>query len=320
MTTAILFILGFVVLIKGADLLVDGASAIAKHLKISDMVIGLTIISIGTSSPEMFVNLIAASKGTTDLALGNIIGSNIANVFLVLGITAAICPVAVSGRTMKRELPFSILAAVLLGIMANDVILRGVGSSVVSRIDGIILFLLFNVFLLFLFKSAKRDQTYDAKYAIPGLSVPKSLIMILLGLAGLSLGSDWIVDGAIEIARIIGISEKTIGLTIVAFGTSLPELAASAAAALKKNVDLAVGNVIGSNIFNVFLILGMSSIIRPLPVKGSMNIDITVMFAAHLFILLFLFTGRRKIIDRWEGIVMFIIYLGYIAFLFVVNS
>jgi len=320
MTTAILFILGFAILIKGADLLVDGASAIAKRLKISDMVIGLTIISIGTSSPEMFVNLIAASKGTTDLAIGNIVGSNIANVFLVLGITASICPIAVSGRTMKRELPFSILAAVILGVMANDVILRGAGSSVISRVDGIILFILFSVFLLFLFKSTRRDQSLESKHVIPGFSVPKSIMLILLGLAGLSLGSDWIVDGAIEIARIMGISEKTIGLTIVALGTSLPELAASAAAALKRNVDLAVGNIIGSNIFNVFLILGMSSIIRPLPVKGSMNIDITVMFAAHLFILLFLFTGRKKIIDRWEGIVMFSIYLIYIAFLFVVNS
>lgn len=316
MTTAILFILGFAVLIKGADLLVDGASAIAKRLNISDMVIGLTIISIGTSSPEMFVNIIAATKGTTDLAIGNIVGSNIANIFLVLGITAVICPIAVSVRMMKRELPFSILAALILGIMANDIFLRGADSSVISRIDGIILFLLFNVFLLFLFKSAKRDQNLASEHAIPGFGVPKSIMLILLGLAGLSVGSDWIVDGAIEIARIIGISEKTIGLTIVAFGTSLPELAASAAAALKKNVDLAVGNVIGSNIFNVFLILGISSIIRPLPFQGGMNIDIGVMFAANLFILLFVFTGRKKVIERWEGMVMFILYLAYIAFLY----
>ena len=320
MITYILFILGFAILIKGADLLVSGASAIAKQLKVSEMVIGLTIVSIGTSAPEMFVNIIASTKGTTDLAIGNIVGSNIANILLVLGVTAAICPVKIAWGTIRKDIPFSLGSAIILGLLANNIIIGNKDSADIGMFDGIFLLLLFALFLYYQFKTSRQDSAPEVNYAIPRTSILKSILLIVSGLLGMTLGSDWIVDGAIKIAQILGISEKTIGLTIVAFGTSLPELAASAAAAFKKNVDLAVGNVIGSNIFNILLILGISSVIRPIPYNSGMNIDLGMMLAAHIFILAFIITGKRLTIDRWEGSTMTMVYLGYIGYLYLFNG
>lgn len=317
MLTNILFVVGLVFLIKGADILVEGASSIAKRLKMPDLVVGLTVVSFGTSTPELFVNINAAYNGTTDIAIGNIIGSNIANILLILGITAIICPIKVSQDTIWKQVPFSLLAALALGILANDVFLDNANHSILSRIDGMILLLFFCIFMYYLFgiatnSKAMNEKTEDLKKR--GILI--SIVLIILGLLGLSFGSDWIVTGAIKFAQILGVDEKTIGLTIVAFGTSLPELAASVVAAKKKKVDMAVGNVIGSNVFNVFLILGISAVIFPLPFAASMNIDILVMIAANLLVFVFMFTNGKAIIDRWEGCVLLAVYLGYMLYLF----
>lgn len=312
----ILFVIGLVLLIKGADVLVDGASSIAKILKIPDLVIGLTIISIGTSAPELFVNLIASYNGSTDIAIGNIIGSNIANIFLILGVTAVICPIAVSSDTIWKQVPFSLLASVALGILANDILFDNAESAGLTRIDGMIFLLFFIIFMYYLFGVAKNSKAIQEETAaVEERSVFSSVGMIILGLVGLSFGSDWIVDGAVHMAKTYGMQEKTIGLTIIAFGTSLPELAASVAAAKKKKVDIAVGNVVGSNILNVFLILGLSSTIFPLPFAPGMNIDIIMMIVANLAIFVFMYTGGKSVIDRWEGWVLLSVYIGYMGYL-----
>ena len=318
MLTYILFPIGIICLIKGADILVKGASSIAKRMKISDLVIGLTIVSIGTSTPELFVNIIAAYKGTTDIAIGNIVGSNIANIFLILGITAILCPIKVTTDTIWNQVPFSLLAAVALAIMVNDALFDGAENSVLTRADGLILLLFFCVFMHYLFGIAKSSKSIHEDSEEPQqMGITRSVVLILLGLVGLSCGSDWIVNGAVKMAKVFGLDEKTIGLTIVAFGTSLPELAASITAARKKKVDLAVGNVIGSNILNILLILGISSTIFPLPLAPGMNIDILMMIAANLFMFVFMFTGGKSILDRWEGVLLLVIYLGYMAYLLV---
>ncbi len=316
-----LFILGFVLLIKGADIMVDGASSIARKLNISDMVIGLTVLSVGTSAPELFVNLFAVTKGTTDLTIGNIIGSNIANIFLILGTTAVICPIMVTKNTAWKEVPLSLLAAICVAVLANDMLLDNMNQSVLSRIDGIILLFFFIIFMYYLasiMKQAPIEKIFDTE----SMSWFKSIAFILLGLISLALGSDWIVDGATRIARNFGISEKIIGLSMVAFGTSLPELAASVSAARKNKVDLAVGNVIGSNVFNIFLILGLSAVIRPLPFDPvpfltSMNFDVFMAVLANLVIFIFMLTGGKHRLDRWEGGVMILIYVLYIIYLYI---
>ena len=318
MLTYVLFVVGLVFLIKGADFLVSGASAIAKRMKISDMVIGLTIVAIGTSAPELFVNIIAASKGTTDIAIGNIVGSNIANIFLILGVTAALYPIKVTGDTIWKQIPFSLLASLALAVLVNDALFDGAAESALTRIDGLILLMFFCIFMYYLFGIAQTGEAMQEESADgPEKGILLSIGLVVLGLAGLSIGSDWIVDGAVQMARVFGLDEKTIGVTIIAFGTSLPELAAAFAAAKKKKVDLAVGNVIGSNLLNVFLILGISATIFPLPLAPGMNTDILVMISANLFVFGFMFTGGRWILDRWEGIVMLAIYIGYMGYLFV---
>lgn len=312
----ILFVIGLVLLIKGADVLVEGASSIAKTLKIPDLIIGLTIISIGTSAPELFVNLIAAYNGATDIAIGNIIGSNIANIFLILGITAVICPIAVSSDTIWKQVPFSLLASVALGILANDILFDNADSAGLTRIDGMIFLLFFVIFMYYLFGVAKSSKAIQEETEeVSERGVLSAIGMVILGLVGLSFGSDWIVDGAVHMAKQFGMQEKTIGLTIIAFGTSLPELAASVAAARKKKVDIAVGNVVGSNILNVFLILGLSSTIFPLPFAPGMNIDILMMIAANLCIFAFMYTGGKSMIDRWEGGVLLAVYVAYMGYL-----
>ena len=318
MLTYVLFVVGLVFLIKGADFLVAGASSIAKRMQVSDLVIGLTIVAIGTSAPELFVNIIAASKGTTDIAIGNIVGSNIANIFLILGVTAVLCPSKVTGDTIWKQVPFSLLASLALAVLVNDALFDGAALSALTRIDGLILLMFFCIFMYYLFGVAQTSKTMQEE---SGDTREKGILfsigLVILGLAGLSFGSNWIVDGAVHMARVFGLGEKTIGVTIIAFGTSLPELAASFAAAQKKKVDLAVGNVIGSNLLNVFLILGISATIFPLPLAPGMNTDILVMIAANLFVFGFMFTGGRSILDRWEGGIMVIIYIGYMGYLFV---
>ncbi|OGF24196.1 sodium:proton exchanger [Candidatus Falkowbacteria bacterium RIFCSPLOWO2_02_FULL_45_21] len=314
MITYILFIIGFFLLIKGADFLVDGSASIAKKLKISGIVIGLTIVAFGTSAPEFIVNIFASAQGNTEIAIGNILGSNIANILLILGISAIIYPITAKKNTVLKEIPLSLLAAVVLGLMANDIIIDGADFSGITKIDGFILLSFFIIFLYYTFGITKSDKDI-VEEEIKIFSHFKSVIFIILGLAGLAIGGKWIVDGAVQIAEFFNISQSLIGLTIVAVGTSLPELATSAVAAYKKQSDIAIGNVVGSNIFNIFWILGVSAVIRPLPFNTSSNGDITMTIFASIVLFLVMFIGKKRVIERWQGVFMVTTYAGYIVFL-----
>ena len=315
MLTYVLLVLGFVLLIKGAGFLVDGASSIGRRLNISDLVIGLTVVAFGTSTPELFVNIIASIKGNTDIAIGNILGSNIANVFLILGISAIICPLAVGKGTVWKEIPLGLLAALLLGVMANDLLLDSADSSALTRIDGLVFLAFFIVFIYYTVGIANRIEGLNEHVPSKQYSLLKSILMIIGGLVGLCVGGEWIVNGAVHVAEKLGVSQSLIGLTIVAVGTSLPELATSAAAAYKKNVEIAVGNVVGSNIFNIFFVSGISSVIRPLPFDRRENLNIGVVILASVLMFIFMFTGKKHSLDRWEGIFFVILYFLYIALL-----
>ncbi|MBI2633451.1 MAG: calcium/sodium antiporter [Parcubacteria group bacterium] len=308
----ILFVLGFVILIKGADFLVDGSSSLAKRLKISDIVIGLTIVAFGTSAPELVVNILASAQGSTDLAVGNILGSNIFNILMILGVAAIIFPLSVKRGTIWKEIPFAFLAAFLVAIIGNDLLIDGATESQLGRIDGIILLSFFIIFLIYVFGISKVE---GSKTSVKIYSYSRTILMIAGGLVGLVLGGKWIVDGAVEIARAFGASEALIGLTIVAAGTSLPELATSAIAAYKKNADIAVGNAVGSNIFNIFFVLGISAIIRPLPFSSGLNIDAIVVLVVTALLFLAMFVGKKHILERWQGIVFIILFVIYIAYL-----
>lgn len=312
--TYILFIIGFVFLIKGADYLIDGASSIAKKFNISDLVIGLTIVALGTSAPELVVNIVASLQGSPQIAIGNVVGSNIANICLVLGIASLIFPLSVKQSTVSKEIPFSLLSAILLGLVANDVIFDRTGFSVISRIDGIVFISFFIIFIYYTF-SISKISTEEIEKKLDQYSINKSLVLIILGCIGLGVGGKWVVDGAVHIARSFGLSESLIALTVIAVGTTLPEITTSVMAALKKNADIAVGNVIGSNIFNVFFVLGISSIIRPIPYNTMNNTDIVVTISVHLILLIFMFTGRKRVINRWKGITFLTVYASYIIFL-----
>lgn len=307
-----LLTLGLVLLIKGADWLVSGASALAKKHNISDLAIGLTVVAFGTSAPELVVNIIATSQNYHDIVLGNIIGSNIANLFLILGITGLIYPLIVQSGTIWREIPLSLVAAILLFLLANNFFIHN--NSVISRIDGLILLLMFALFLYYVYKQLKSDDVPNELDLNPMQGL-KIYTLIVIGLTGLVLGGRVVVNNAIEIATLLGVSEKIIGLTIVALGTSLPELATSAVAALKKNTNIAVGNIIGSNIFNIFLIMGVSSIVNPVSYNTVFNTDIYLFAGGTLLLFLAMFTGGRKKLDRWEAAILLIIYIAYTIWL-----
>ena len=312
MLTYILFIIGFIALIKGADLLVNGASAIAKKLKVSDLVIGLTVVAFGTSMPELFVNIFASLSGNSAIAIGNILGSNIANILLILGVSAIIFPLKVTKGTVWKEIPMSLLAVIAVGVMANDILFDRARATVISRSEGIILLFFFIIFLYYTYGISKVEgEGAPVKIFNPR----RSVVMVAGGLLMLFLGGKFMVDGAIAVARIWGVSEALIGFTIVAVGTSLPELAASAMAAYKRQADIAVGNIVGSNIFNIFWILGFSALIRPLPFNPKSNIDIMMTIAASLILFLTMYIGEKRVIERWQGVLMILIYLGYVGFL-----
>lgn len=315
MLTYFLFILGFFVLIKGANLLVDGSASVAKKLHIPNIVIGLTIVAFGTSAPEFVVNIFASAQGNTEIAIGNILGSNIANIFLILGISAIIYPLVTKRNTVWKEIPLSLLAALILCALVNDIRIDGGTFSGLTRIDGIVLLSFFIIFLYYTFGISKVTGETEDIESIKDISYLKSTIFILLGLTGLVFGGKWIVDGAVTIAHIFGISESLIGLTIVAIGTSLPELATSAIAAYKKQTDIAIGNVVGSNIFNIFWVLGFSALIRPLPFSTSSDIDIFMTIMASVILFAIMFIGKRQTVERWQGALMVTAYFGYIAFL-----
>ena len=315
MITYLLFIIGFILLIKGADLLVDGSASIAKKLNISNIVIGLTLVAFGTSAPEFIVNIYASAQGNSEIAIGNILGSNIANLLLILGISAIIYPVTAKKNTILKEIPFSLLAIIVLGLMANDIIIDGGTFSGITRIDGFVLLAFFIIFLYYTFGITKSDDDIVEKEEIKVFSYTKAIVFIILGLAGLVIGGKWIVDGAVKIAELFNVSQSLIGLTVVAIGTSLPELATSAIAAYKKQSDIAIGNVVGSNIFNIFWILGASAIIRPLPFSTSSNGDIAMTVFASVLLFLVMFIGQKRVIERWQGVLMVVSYVGYVVFL-----
>lgn len=315
MLTYFLFILGFILLIKGADLLVDGASSIARKFNISALVIGLTIVAFGTSTPELFVNVFASVQGNTDIAIGNILGSNIANILLILGICAIIFPLAVKTTTVWKEIPFSLLAALVMGILANDMLIDNKDYSELTRGDGLILIGFFIIFMYYIFSIAKKSGNKKQEDNFKQLSNLKSVSFIILGLTGLALGGNWIVNGAVKIATYFDMSQSLIGLTVVAIGTSLPELATSAVAAYKKNTDIAIGNIVGSNIFNIFWVLGVSATIKPLPFQPASNADIMMTIFASMLLFAFLFVGKKQILQKWQGVLFLLIYAGYILFL-----
>lgn len=314
MFTLFLFIVGFVLLIKGADYLVTGASAVAFKFGIPPLVIGLTIVAFGTSAPEMVVNLLASFSGNTDIAIGNIIGSNIVNILLILGVTALICPVIVQKSTVWKEIPFALLAVVVVAFMANDVFIDGAEASFLTRIDGLVLISFFIIFLYYIIGLAKQTPVEESEKPAD-VSTLRSWIFIVGGLIGLVIGGKWIVDGAVVFAASLGVSEALIGLTIVAVGTSLPELATSVVAALKKNTDIAVGNIVGSSIFNIFWILGISAAIAPLPFAQTLTIDIFVNLGATVLLFLALFVGKKHTIEKWQGFLFIGLYVAYVGFL-----
>ena len=312
MLTIILFILGLVFLIKGADLLVDGASSVARKFNISDLVIGLTIVAFGTSAPELFVNLFASYNGNPEIAIGNIVGSNIANVLLILGLSAMVFPLRVTKGTVWKEIPLSLLAAVLVLIMANDRTVDGMDFNLLTRSDGLALLAFFVIFLYYTFGIAKVQGEENLNHP-KQYSTLKAIGMIVLGLVGLVVGGQWIVDGAVAVASMFGLSQALVGLTVVAVGTSLPELATSLVAAYKKSPDIAIGNVVGSNIFNIFFILGSSALIRPLAFRSELNFDLIVSVVASLLLFAWMFIGKRHQLERWEGATLLIVYVAYIS-------
>jgi len=308
----LLLILGFVLLIKGADWLVDGASAVAKRFKIPDIVIGLTIVAFGTSAPELIVNLFASFQGNTEIAIGNIVGSNIANIFLILGVAGIIYPLTVKSNTVWKEIPLSLLAALVLGFMANDALLDGREYSVLSRIDGLILLSFFVIFLYYTALVAKNNRE-KSEQAVEEMSFGKSTLFIILGLIGLAAGGKLVVDSAVAMATWVGISQAVIGLTVVAIGTSLPELMTSAIAAFKRKADIAIGNVVGSNIFNIFWILGISAFIRPLPFNPTANIDVIMVVLASFMLFIWMFIGKKHILQRWQSAAFLAVYGLYMV-------
>jgi cation:H+ antiporter len=305
---------GFVLLVYGAGFLVDNASSLAARLGIPNIVIGLTIVAFGTSSPELLVSIMASVNGSSELALGNVVGSNIFNILFILGITAAISPLAVKSGTTWIEIPLTLLSAIVILVLANDIILNGESGSVVSKGDGIILLLFFTIFMAYNLIVMKRGDKSDV-VAVSQKPLWKSILVIMVGLTMLIAGGRAIVWSASEIAVLAGIPERIIGLTIVSIGTSLPEAATSIIAARRKNSDIAIGNIVGSNIFNMFLVLGVSSVISPVAVNVRTNIDLLVNMAASLLLFIFIFTGKGRSIGRVEGVLFTILFISYIVFL-----
>jgi len=313
----VLLILGLVLLVKGADWLVDGASVLAKKNKVSDLAIGLTIVAFGTSAPELVVNAVAASGNYPDIVFGNIIGSNNFNLFVILGLSGLIIPLSVQSSTVWKEIPFSLFAAIALFFLANNYFLSE--TKEVSIYDAGILLIFFAAFLYYVATQLKSEPSSDTQ-ELKAYSTMKIWGLIALGLAGLVGGGKLVVDNAVSMAQSLGVSEKIIGLTIVAAGTSLPELATSVVAAMKKNADIAIGNIVGSNIFNIFLILGVSGLIRPLEFNPSFNTDIYLLTGGTVFLFLAMFTGKRHKLDRWEAFVLLASYLLYTGYLIGLES
>lgn len=308
----LMLIAGFVLLVQSAGWLVDGASVLARKHRVPDLTVGLTIVAFGTSAPELVVNVFAAFQGHQDIVFGNVIGSNNFNLFIILGIAGMIAPLVVQLSTVWKEIPLSLLAVVVLSFFANA--LYPGALPVLSRVEGLILLLLFGFFLLYVARQLKSVpagwQAADTNW-----KAWKIWGLIFAGFAGLVIGGRLVVSQAVQLATVFGVSEKVIGLTIVAAGTSLPELATSVVAAIRKNNDIAVGNIIGSNIFNILLILGISSLVRPVVYNPEMNSDLALLTVGTLVLFAAMFTGRKRKLDRWEAVLLLLIYTGYTIWL-----
>ena len=311
MLLSVLYILiGVVVVLWGADRLTEGAVGVAERLRIPQLVIGLTIVAIGTSMPEFCVSLVSALKGTADLAVGNVVGSNIFNSLLIVGITAMVAPMTILKSTVRLDIPFALLASVMLAAFCYD--------GELTRLDAGILFGLFLVFMFITLQHAKRgekkeesEENEDAKERERTMAVWKMVALILVGLACLVLGSNVFVDGATKVAAALGVSDAVIGLTVVAMGTSMPELATSVVAARKGNSGIAIGNVLGSNVFNILLVIGLTGVINPMHIQGITWIDLSMLILSMVLLLLFSYT--KYTIARWEGAVLTILFVGYMT-------
>ena len=313
----LLLIGGLLLILLGANGLTDGAASVAKRFHIPSIVIGLTIVAFGTSAPELTVSISSALKGSADIAIGNVVGSNTFNTLMIVGCTALFAPIAITRNTLKREIPLCILSSFALLICANDVLLDSSGENILSITDGLLLLCFFTIFLSYTFAIASHspEETAGSEETIRQLPLWKSVLYILGGLGALIAGGSFFVDGASGIARSLGVSESVIGLTLVAGGTSLPELATSIVAALKKNPEIAIGNVVGSNLFNVFFVLGCSASITPLHLTGITNLDLWVLAGSGILLWFFGLFFAKRTITRIEGSIMVLCYVAYTTFL-----
>lgn len=309
----IFLVAGLAMIVFGADFLVDGASAVARKCKISEFVIGLTIVGFGTSCPELVVSVTGAVAGSSDISIGNVVGSNIFNTLLILGLTALLAPVAITSENKKVDIPIVIAASLLLALLGLKHTLFGIGEDGLSRVEGILFLALFVGYLIFSFKKGSSVEECNAK----PMSIPKAVILIVAGLSGLIFGGNLFVDSATAIARRIGVSDKVIAITLLAGGTSLPELATCIVAAVKKQGQLALGNILGSNVFNILLILGVSATISPLSFANMNLIDMGVLILSSLLVLTAAFTGRKNLIDRLDGAIMLLFEASYLVYLFI---
>ena len=313
MYDSLVLLIGLVVLIKSADFLVTGASSIAARLGISSLVIGLTIVSFGTSLPEMLVTMVSGLRNNADLAIANVIGSNIANVLLVLGVAAIVRPLRVQDSTVVSEIPFSLTAALLVGFLANAALFSPIHELSISRLDGGILLFFFVLFMLYVYKMS-REQAAEAVEASAVLGTTRASIYIVGGIVGLYFGGGWVVDGAVGIAQWLGVDDALIGLTVIAIGTSSPELVASAVAAYRNQSDIAVGNVVGSNIFNLLWVLGLTSSVVELPFEVISNTDLVMVIASSAMIIIALALSRNSTILRSHGIAFVTLYVAYLVY------
>ena len=311
--SVILIIIGFVLLIVGADVLVDGSSGIAKKFHIPEIIIGLTIVSIGTSMPELFVSITSALDGYSDMAIGNIIGSNLCNLLLILGLSATIKPVLFQKETRLYEIPMCVLVTIVLMYFCNS-------QGGISRLEAVILLVLFCAFIgytIYMGRKESKKEIVEIQTEEKKNSILKNIVFVLLGIFSLKFGGDLVVDNAVNVARYFNWSEKLISLTILAIGTSLPELVTSVTAAVKGNSDIAIGNIIGSNIFNILLIIGVSAFITPITYNFSYNFDFSVLILSSIILAIFPFIPPKDKMSRFNGIIYLIIYIVYLTILFV---
>jgi len=311
--TYLLFALGFVLLLKGADLLVEGGSALARRFSVSELAVGLVVVAAGTSLPELVVSVFASAEGSSELAIGNVLGSNIANIFLILGLSALIRALRIQDSTLLSEIPFSLTATLLVAFLANAALFSQKHILSVSRLDAAVLLGFFVLFLGYVYREFRRDEL-SARDSPGKGSAGAAWSRVSAGVVALALGGHWVVDGALAVSAGLGVSESLVGLTIVAVGTSVPELAASGVAAYRGKADMAVGNVVGSNIFNLLWVLGVSALIRPLSFDVVSNTDILMVIFSNVLLLVAVAVGRRNTIERWEGALFLLVYGAYLTF------